>query len=33
MHRSFLRENREALYPALADCTKVRTENPKGVTQ
>ena len=33
MHGSFLRENREALYLALVDCTKVRAENPKGVTQ
>jgi len=33
MHGSFLRGNREALYSALGDCTKVRTENPKGVTQ
>lgn len=33
MHGSFLRENREALYSTLEDCTRVRTENPKGVMQ
>jgi len=33
MHGSFLREDWEALYLALVDCTKVRSENPMGVTQ
>jgi hypothetical protein len=29
MHRSFLRENRETLRPAPADCAGVRTVNSK----
>ena len=33
MHGSFLRGNREALYPALFRLHKARTENPKGVKQ